>query len=312
MVKYNNIIKAIDEYIKKCYTIEEIKIRLEELDKESINYDSPFFEPHFDRWQSLRQLGLLNPLEERDFDRIFKYQKGESRDEALFKYERRLVEGIKMNEPPIIDKDIFEVDSQIGYIGTENDLSYLESKQIESERDFLEGVDDKVIRSVDEYYSGGLQSLNDKLKLTNKELQLKESEINGYIKHFEEEKRKYVKDIDYVINNNEGLIGNTVLYRGGELDDFSMKVGDHRKFKSYTSTSFQEDVGTYWRGKGNVWRFLYKIYAPKGTKGICANNNKFGNKYKDEHEYLLARNTGYTVLDIDYDNRIIEIVLDEP
>lgn len=81
------------------------------------------------------------------------------------------------------------------------------------------------------------------------------------------------------------------------------------------STSYQRFTGELFQHK-NVRpnNFLYKIYAPQGTKGLCGNAKECYGKWDiyDEHEYTLPRNIGYTVLDIDYDNNTIEIILDDP
>ena len=108
------------------------------------------------------------------------------------------------------------------------------------------------------------------------------------------------------MNKSPGLLQDTVLYRGGKLD-IHLREGDHSVFKTYTSTSFQEYTANEYRNTGDM---LIKIYAPKGTKGVCGNDKwNFKNGFM-EHEYTLPRNTGYTVLSIDYENNIAEILLD--
>ena len=55
---------------------------------------------------------------------------------------------------------------------------------------------------------------------------------------------------------------------------------------------------------------LYLIHAPKGTKGIAGNDERFDNGFM-EHEYVLPRDTNMKVIRIDYENMICEVVIED-
>ena len=120
--------------------------------------------------------------------------------------------------------------------------------------------------------------------------------------------------MDKLMDGTDGLTEDTMLYRGGYWD-IHLNVGDHSKgFNGYQSTSFRKEVGERYvdnYSDKDTADMLIQILAPKGTKGIVSNDPNF-NTVWDAHEFVLARNTGFTVLDIDYDNMVATIVLDDP
>lgn len=92
-------------------------------------------------------------------------------------------------------------------------------------------------------------------------------------------------------------------------------AGDKIKFKGYTSTSFQENVAKEFHNYSSVSSelyYTYRILAPKGTKGICANDESHGamGSHPREQEYLLDKGSEATILDVDVENHIVTIVLD--
>ncbi len=305
MVKYNNIIKAIDNYLQKCLSIAEIREKLLQMDIDGIN-----------KFEELKSQGLLNPLEERDYEMasLVLYNnedidyddietfglKGNDYQETYnncrercFFYERRLIEGLKRSEPPVVDRSIYDE--------TFESNRDLEKRQVtEQDKVINKGtVDYNTLSSFHQYFSGDLGNI------------IEDSEINhsNYLNKATAEGRKRIANMDNAIEKSTGLLENTTIYRGGELEDIHLNVGDHRKFKKYISTSFQRPIAEGFQNMREN-RFLYVIRCPKGTKGICGKSDVFENKWDSEHEYLLPRNIGYTVLDIDYDNRVIEILLD--
>lgn len=116
--------------------------------------------------------------------------------------------------------------------------------------------------------------------------------------------------LDKVINKTEGLTKPTILYHAGRPDP-TLLPGDKGKWKGYKSMSFQEQVmDKHASINKGYWNII--TLAPTGTKGICANDHRFtGISYLDEHEYLLGRNTEYTVVDIDYGTETEIVILNK-
>ncbi len=320
MVQFKNIIKAMENYVTKCPTIAEMRQKLAEL-----SYD--------ERFNQLKEQSLLNPLEERDYDlkmgrwesiQRFKESNREQYEseewireeeqeieEELFQYSRRLIEGLKTQPIPQVSLDKFKSDSKRGELEKSQIRSQQENVTVDTSMEgytdeyghYYERYIDQRLMAMDDYFNGDVQGIN--YWLSHK----------GYINKLEKEQQKDIKDIDSLMSESEGLTQDTMLYRGGYWD-IHLKPGDHSKgFKGYQSTTFQkETAGTYveWaneeKGDNNM---LIQILAPKGTKGIVGNDDRFNNG-EWEHEYVLPRNTGYTVVDVDYDNMVATILLDEP
>lgn len=115
--------------------------------------------------------------------------------------------------------------------------------------------------------------------------------------------------LDNAINKSQGLDKPTIFYHAGRVDP-SLLPGDRGVWKGYKSMSFQEQVmSKHKQINPDYWNII--VLAPKGTKGVCANDERFrGYSFIDEHEYLLGRNTGYTVIDIDYEKGTEIVLLD--
>lgn len=311
MVKFKHIIRAMEIDIEKCFSIAQIKEKLK-----GLTLDEQF--------QQLKDKGLLNPLEideyEYELGRIkhFEEQRGKvdkdkeelleqiiseiqaEVDETLFYYNRRLVNGLKYNPVPEIDENQYAIDDQYGDLSIlKLDLSKgkLEKAQIKLQEEKM-NLKDEEKWSIGDYFSGDMTEIN------------REINHGEYLNKLEYEDRETMKTMDKAISKSPGLIQDTILYHGGELFDIHLKPGDHSKLKGYTSTSFQKFMGQHFQSAYDN-DFLYVIHAPKGTKGICGNEKQFeAYSFHDEHEYLLPRNAGFTVKDIDYENKVIEIILD--
>ncbi len=80
------------------------------------------------------------------------------------------------------------------------------------------------------------------------------------------------------INKSE-LQNDTVVYRVGELDE-SLEINGHGVLKGFTSTTYNKNYidsmkeGYDWMKTGK--NYTIKIYAPKGTKGAVFGDNKLG------------------------------------
>lgn len=314
MVKYENIIKAMGEYVSKCRTIADMKEKLSALSLD-------------EQYRQLVEQDLLNPLEKKDFEErlanikhfeeleskidpnkkehlleMIKETEEEEREE-LFIYGRRLYEGLKRNDPPIINRDKYQEDVQYDDMDTLwdfNTIGEIELQQVIQQNKLIteDSLTDDERFAVDWYFLGSLKSVNQGLN------------HNGYLSRLEGERKRNVSGLDSSIDKSGGLLQDTVLYHGGHFD-IHLNVGDHGTFKNYVSCSFQKLVGEEYKSYSDT-RMNYIIYAPKGRKGICGNVRLFdSSSYWFEHEFLLGRNTGFTVLNIDYDKGEVEIVLDE-
>lgn len=141
--------------------------------------------------------------------------------------------------------------------------------------------------------------------------------LDNYINKFNEEfhgetvdwwvkkTQKQVSALDKLIKECPPLLEDTVLYRGGRLDD-----GVNGEFKTFNSCSYNKNVAENFRRDGE---YLIKIYAPKGTKGIADKGRDFGfenNMYVDtEHEFTIGRNQKYVVLEKNDEEMTATIVL---
>ncbi len=298
MVKYSTIIKVIESEVWKCYpTVSEMRSILSKMGSD-------------EKYEQLKEQGLLNRLEVDDYEEavdvlefgedVWNDATLEEATEKVFFYERRLIEGLKRREPPTVDIDDFNRDNQfIDDSDLESKMGEFEKRQIDDQERRVNGdtVTDMEWYAINGYIANS-NWINDSITHTK------------YLYKLDGETKKTVQEMDSTINKSNGLLDSTVLYRGGKLPNIHLKIGDHSKFKRYTSTSFQERVGSKWNDSYDD--FLFTIYAPKGTKGLSLNAPYFENAYVDEHEWLLPRNTGFTVLDIDYEDRTISVVLDEP
>lgn len=325
--------KITDNWMVKCPTISEMKGILKGMSLD-------------EQYDGLIADDLLNPLEKEDFrskksllstlqsnlsdlksqydeddDDVFnikgQIELTENRisniEDELFQYGRRLIEGEKPRNPiPEIDKDTFKEDTQWG---GENGGAYewemsqgeVESKQITLQKDSV-NVDtsitedgkyvDKRLLAMNNYFDGDTKKINYTIS------------HEGYVKALDNTQRQQMKDIDSLMSESSGLVQDTILYRGGHFD-IHLRPGDHSSFKGYQSTSFQRFTSSVYLDETLSESMTFVIHAPKGTKGICGSDDRFYNN-NWEHEYVLPRNTGYTVLNIDYENRICEVVLDNP
>ena len=309
MVRYDTLVKTIAEYLRCHPTIAEMKNQLSG-------------STHKELFQELQSQNLLNPLEKENYEytmtvleRAIEIMESNPRmghpklieayENTLFQYERRLIEGLKTNPVPEVDRDSYRKDSQFESFDDLKDktkLGDIEKGQINEQEKSVNTstIPSENISAVGDYYSGDMSKINHEIK------------HGKYLQKLAYEDRNRIKQIDNTIKKSPGLQQDTTLYMGAEMIDIHLKPGDHGRFKGYTSTSFQEKTAdTFIARHTSQNRFKYIIRAPKGTKGLCANADTFkGVSYHDEHEYLLGRNVGYTVLDVDYENNTIEIQLD--
>lgn len=119
--------------------------------------------------------------------------------------------------------------------------------------------------------------------------------------------------IHRAIQKTPSLQQDTVLYSYRQLP-LNLKVGDHNVIRGYGSTSFNpyviDDImnnGQWVQGEKDV-RFKCKIYAPKGTNGMVLNRDTSGIPAW-QSEWLLDKGQRYFVHSINYETMEAEIVL---
>lgn len=130
-----------------------------------------------------------------------------------------------------------------------------------------------------------------------------------YEKRTFETMKSSVNAIQEYIMDSDGLVEDTILYRGGHWD-IGMSIGDIGEIPCFNSTSYSEDtaynIGIEGRGKKNP--YMIKIFAPKGTKGVNINAPSLSPNFP-EHEYLLGKGQKYIVLSVDDNNHEASILL---
>ena len=324
MVNLKDIERVFDNVVSnvevKCPTISEMRQTLS-----NMTYD--------DQFSQLKEKSLLNPLEIDDYqfnlnhyNRIKKdldnpemvellkkndmyddeFERFEYAKENLFQYGRRLIEGLKYNEVPNVNVDDFVQDTQYKTVkDLLNNQGSLEENQVKEQNAIYtkDNVSDSEKHSMDWYFAGDMNNLNKTIY----------GFTNSLGKHFDkkldDEQKRNVKDIDNLMNRSPPLQQATTFYRIGHWD-IHLKPGDHGKWKGYTSTTYQERVtDAYKEDHTDAMKMI--ILAPQGTKGITGYNPPLFRNDIGEHEYTLPRNTGYTVLDVDYDTMTATIILDD-
>ena len=236
-------------------------------------------------------------------------------EDEIFQYERRIYDGYepRVNEDvpsynlKDFHKDAIRID--IGIYGTV-DLGEIEEIQINNQQDITWSKKEMTSLSMwhgDEYefINGsiyGTNRWNDFLKEVNDD---DPSMYDTVIQDMNNTKRHITNSI----NKTNGLLQPTVLYYGASHFDIHKIVGDKISFDGYISSTFSEHTGKHYQDNYLGEGFLYKFLAPTGTKGICMNSKDLY-MFGWEHEYLLGRNTSGTIVDIDYNNREITVLLD--
>jgi len=279
--------------------------------------------------------GKLNPFEEADYDNLTKeIEKLESNEhltneqkekikeykENIFNYDKRIVRGYDLNKyndkVPSYDSSEFKKDTNEPV--DEHvliPLPPLETAQVKAQQKI--NLNENEFDSLYDYFGKeGYKHIN--AELSNKYGgNLWNNLSNEEQKYYHEKNKERISSIDSAINKCDGLIIPTTLYHGvgsTNLVDIHTRVGEHINFEMFISSSFQKDMARddYGKDLPNGLKLYCKFLAPKGTKGICANDrNKALTAYWYEHEYLLGRKNSGTVVDIDYDTGEVTILIDE-
>lgn len=202
-----------------------------------------------------------------------------------------------------VDESSFEVDDSNNFEST-LEKGRLEKRQIASQQSIQ--MSEKEIESINCYY--GIHSIDIKGYFLN------DADFRGrywsksktgrkeYIKKIKE----WVKDIDSLMEKSGGLTQDTVLWSGREEEIFlDLEPGSIAQWKHPVSTSYKNSVGDNYQYDD---RYLVKILAPKGTKGIAANDPRLAGLIR-EHEFTLPRNQKFMVKEIDHKKKHVTIVL---
>lgn len=337
-------IKIIEYVVGKCLTISSMKSRLSSMTQEEKNLQLQgrltrlewedyvntlnMYKETYDKYMGLIENG---EIDEEKIPFVYKFLEEDFKEfyeDDLFKYERRIIEDYRIEEqsPPSVNRDDYVVDEDIPY-DEDNMLDRSIIGSVENEmityQEANYNLTSKEEYWIEAYYLDNYAPL--KYRINHEYDLLGEYIHDDYeLDEFNREFPLMLRHMDNAINKQEGLLHPTVLFHGGLVDP-SLTVGSHGVWKNYISTSFQE-ISMKGHNKSNPDYWEIVIYAPKGTKGLCGNiHHNYGkdengdikwsdydsmNQYTFEHEYLLGRNTGYTVIGMDYEHHRQIVVLD--
>lgn len=279
MVKYRNILKTIDSYVK-CHDYPKA-VAMREFDP--LNYKDEEWDTYPKQIPSPQ--GKLQRIQE-NLQKNIDYSRQESialRDYQTTSY-LPLNQMLNGRQLPTSGKDLFKYELRSGVMGGIRDKKTGKtSLSEEAEGEFVTRVRDGTF---DE-----------------------DGEPNYVYMSMPEEDRL----ISSAIDKSPTLQDNTILYSYRQLP-LTLKVGDHGTLKGYSSTSYNPYVIENIMEKGE-WvigsedhRFKCKIYAPKGTRGLVLNEQTSG-KSAWQSEWLLDKNQKYFVRSINYETMEAEIVL---
>ena len=280
--KYEKLDKILDEgQIREWISLTD---KLDDLDLKIVRYTSKGAKPP----------KLLQDARNKLLDKMFAYEKyifGPPRPIPKINIENFVLDNQKVGEAHTIEGTI------------------LEKRQIH--------IQEKIIMSVDEFGSvksyGGIEHFR----------------INGYIRQNQNwidyinsaltkgrtrdevirETKKIIRNMDSAIAKTPGLEQDSIIFRACDTFEGHLRAGDVSSFKGYASCSFQKESAKGFHDDG---RYMLKILAPKGQKGIAMNAKNNGQKfttYSHEHEYLLPRNQEFQVLEVDHLNKTATILL---
>ncbi len=308
MVKYETLLKIISQYIEKCSN-KEIQSSLDKLSQKEKNEKlKNKLEPHqYKHYQELLNdykdtQAQINNLQQWKTDsdeeeQFIKEWIEEEKEELnnikkqIFNYEKRIKQQKDLegsSEQTYGTPPSYIEETNTDYIDGYGELEY--NQMVTESNVHFSPYEEK---SMKEYFGFQYGNLNDYLWNNEKWNKLPYNEQDKLLPTLKRQSKFLTK----AINKTEGLNQDTILYNGGRFD-LSKNVGDSITFKGFTSTSFRKGLAkTY--GEGGC---LYRILAPKGTKGICANAGHSG--FKVEHEYLLNKNTQGTITDISYEGSL--------
>jgi hypothetical protein len=121
-----------------------------------------------------------------------------------------------------------------------------------------------------------------------------------------------VKGMDSATAKGE-LHKDMILYRGATssnparftaIEDGTAKIGGKMVDLAFVSTSPKYGTATnkrFLNPPGKPYPILYRIKAPKGTKGAYASWDELDNPYMEESEFIMPRATEFTIEGMGYE-----------
>lgn len=287
MVKYSNVIKAIDEYLKCTITVKEMHSLLDKW--------TPKQKRMLLRWG----LGLKTQTNE-EYDNVL--EKGD--EDEIFDYERQIFDVLNKTQRNNLlqyctDFDDYSYNQDIDDVYPNDFKNDIELAQDDLQEDI--GYSYEIIDAITSGWCGGGFDIINKY-IMNKGTS-KESNVPSHYKEYGDNIMEYIE-------NSEGLIKDTVLFRSGHWD-IGSKVGDVKEIPCLNSLTYWKSCADYMgqQSQKNLGKNPYNItvYAPKGTKGINCNAPSLS-EYP-EHEYLINKGQKYIVLNVDDNNKTASILL---
>ena len=290
--------------------------------------------------------GKLNPFEEHDYDNVLRdytfwseIRDGELKDnvdnpyslkelnkleDELFNYEKRIFRGYDLDKNrdkvPSYNIDDFHEERSRGENDDGEEIYELEQSQLDYQEEhmFIDDehlLDDNEANALRAYFGNESAYINSELSSKYKG-GLWNNLPDDVRKEQSASNRKRIPFIDSAMSKAPGLKENTVLYHGvqdSHLVDIHSRVGDTVRLSSYISASFDKTVGQgYGATIGNSKPLFVRFLSPTGTRGIGANDNNVKlTNWKKEHEYLLDRGQSGKIVDIDYTEGMVTVLLDE-
>lgn len=313
-------LEVINSIIIKCSN-NQIKERLSKLSVSEKNEKLDGKLNSFEKKDYDDNLNLLEFLKMDDNPSDFIKYQIEKTEDILFDYEKRIYRGYdldkhKKNIPEYNLNDYVE-DNRESLVEPKYNpelgvsIGNIEEKEMNAQRNII--FSDDEIDALKYYFGKGYLGISAELSSKYKRGvwdTMPKDERNKYHKMNSES----IPLIDSAMNKSDGLGQNTILYHGvrdTHLVDIHTLVGDKIKLDGYVSATFSKYTGRGYGEEVGDEKLLYvKFLAPKGTKGVCPNSQKLSS-YPNEHEYLLDRGLSGTVVDINYDNGEVTVLLEE-
>lgn len=303
MVEYNNI-KKILEYTVKCYTRSTVEEKLSEL---SSNEKYAVLSGLLNKGQLNEYKDMVKRLDEAMTTIKQLQDKGVSEDnilyqiskdripyltEKIYDYEKKIVLGYEpvLHDVPSVNMSKYTID-------TNGDI---EEEQIKKQQKTLK-VNIKDTMSFCQWSGGLHEQINNSIYNNNKWNDLDHQTQDNYNKRINPIK----KSLTRMINRGEPLDRDMTFYHGGRFN-INLNPGDHMKWKGYLSMSYDKQQAERFKGQD----YLYICLTPKGSKGLCANDPRLMAIHQNEREYLRGRNTGGTIISVDYDKKEVIMLMD--
>lgn len=315
-IKYSTIIKAIE----KCLTNQRIREKLGELSEEEkaekvkelsnpaeyelykrLTSSIKSCEEHIEKLHNKINGGKFPIAFVESFKDSLKFEMNnlEKLKERVFKYEKRIFDSKYVKrEPSVVDYDLSDYSEEEQQETVKAEIGSVERRLLNNNSSVT--LSDANIYSLKRYYGQGSYILNSKLNngrawnmMPSSEREAKKGEL-----------KNMSRNLSNAIHKTKPLGEKVIVYRGG-IFDVEKIVGDHIKFKGFTSTSLQKNVAN------TVGDWTYRIALNENTRAMMGNMEVDGEAisgYPIEHEILLDKGFEGDIADIDYENHLVTII----